>query len=54
MLRLWQAIPLSIALGVLSLWLVLPNLSLEDISTALGDLDPRLGSVEIQSSAISC
>ena len=42
MLRLWQAIPLSIALGVLSLWLVLPNLSLSDISTALGDLDPRL------------
>ena len=42
MLRLWQAISISLVLGALSLWIVLPSLSLKDIRTAIDDFDLRL------------
>jgi uncharacterized protein (TIRG00374 family) len=42
MLRLWQAVLISLILGILSLWVVLPNLSLKDIRTSVDDFDLRL------------
>ena len=42
MLRLWQAISISLVLGILSLWIVLPNLSLTEIRNSVADFDIRL------------